>query len=263
MGGRVYRFADLELDEARRELRRSGAPVVLQAKAFDLLLHLLRNSDRVVTQEEIYAELWRGVVVTEDSLHKAVSGARRAVGDTGRTQRLIQTVRRPVLRLIAAVEYRDEASAGGDGDLTAALDRFSPEERRVLAIGAIVGPAFDLPLIARVSGQPLARLLDLVERARAAGALEEAAGTLHRFAEERLREALLGDLSAAERARVHGRIGEALEASYGASCEQHLAELARHFVAGAASAGPEKAIAYARRAGEAAMEALACEEAAR
>ena len=48
-----FRFADFEIDIARRELRRGGAIVHIEPQVFDLLVHLIRNRDRIVSKDEL------------------------------------------------------------------------------------------------------------------------------------------------------------------------------------------------------------------
>src|SRR5215218_3065433 len=50
----------VELDEALFELRREGAAVPLEPQAFDVLVHLVRHRDRVVTKEELMDAVWGG-----------------------------------------------------------------------------------------------------------------------------------------------------------------------------------------------------------
>ena len=49
----VLRFADFELDVEARALRRAGAPLPLEPRAFDLLVHLARNAERVIRHDEL------------------------------------------------------------------------------------------------------------------------------------------------------------------------------------------------------------------
>ncbi|MCZ7637185.1 MAG: response regulator transcription factor [Verrucomicrobia bacterium] len=49
---------DLELDLVRREARRGGQPVELQAREFALLAYLMRNTRRVVTKTMILEQVW-------------------------------------------------------------------------------------------------------------------------------------------------------------------------------------------------------------
>lgn len=79
----VYRFGDFTLDEAARELAQRGEPVALQPLVFDLLAYLVRHAGRVVPKDELMDALWPDVHVTEASLQRAVSLARRALAVGG------------------------------------------------------------------------------------------------------------------------------------------------------------------------------------
>ncbi len=121
MAPRTYRFGAFELDEPRFELRRAGERVELQPKALDLMLYLLSHRDRVVSKAELLKQLWPDVVVSEASLSKAVSSARRALGDSGGQQRCIETVRGRGFRFLARVEEHAAsraAAAEAAGDHT-------------------------------------------------------------------------------------------------------------------------------------------------
>ena len=54
----VQRFGRVEIDTARREVRKAGKLVELTAKEFDLLLFLLRNADRVLSRQQLLDEVW-------------------------------------------------------------------------------------------------------------------------------------------------------------------------------------------------------------
>lgn len=79
--GRVWRFADCEFDELRRELRVKGKRVELESKPLDILLQLLLHSGEVVTKEELLDSVWPSVMVVDGSLATAVSKLRKAMGD--------------------------------------------------------------------------------------------------------------------------------------------------------------------------------------
>jgi DNA-binding winged helix-turn-helix (wHTH) protein len=101
---RAYRFGGFVLVCALFELRSRAGVVQVAPKVFDLLLFLVENRDRVVTHADLRAKLWPNVSVTQSSLTFAVGAARRALGDTGRDQRMIQNLRRRGYRFIADVE---------------------------------------------------------------------------------------------------------------------------------------------------------------
>ncbi len=81
----IYRFGSYELDVAAGELRRVGGERIdVQPKPLALLELLIRERARIVSADEILDALWPGVAVTPSSLTRAVSLARRAIGDTHR-----------------------------------------------------------------------------------------------------------------------------------------------------------------------------------
>jgi len=113
----LYRFGAFELDEARGELRREGRAVAIQPKPLALLALLLRERERVVPADEILDTLWPDTAVTPGSLNRAVSHARRAIGDTHRG-RLIKSISRRGYRFsgdVVALEAAAAASPGAAG----------------------------------------------------------------------------------------------------------------------------------------------------
>ena len=59
------RFADFEINVARREQRRAGANVYTEPQVFDLLVHLIRNRDRIVCKDELSDATWQGRIVSD------------------------------------------------------------------------------------------------------------------------------------------------------------------------------------------------------
>ena len=49
----VYGFGECELDEELYQLRRRGAVIKVEPKVFDLLVHLVRHRDRVVSKDDL------------------------------------------------------------------------------------------------------------------------------------------------------------------------------------------------------------------
>src|SRR5258707_15027032 len=81
--GRLWRFADYELDELGRELRVKGKPIELDWKALDILLGLLLHAGEVVTKEKLLKGVWRVVMVVEGSFVTAASKLVPGLGDGG------------------------------------------------------------------------------------------------------------------------------------------------------------------------------------
>ena len=54
----VLRFADLELDQERYEVRRDGHPIELSPTEFRLLRYLMLNPGRVLTRAQLLDHVW-------------------------------------------------------------------------------------------------------------------------------------------------------------------------------------------------------------
>ena len=99
----AYAFDDVRVDRAAMRVTKAGLPVALEPKAFDVLLHLLDNRGMLVGKAQLLETVWSGTFVTENNLAHAVSQLRRALGDSARTARYIETVPRRGYRFIAPV----------------------------------------------------------------------------------------------------------------------------------------------------------------
>jgi TolB-like protein len=99
----IFVFGEWELDTELYELRRDGEPRKVEPQVYDLLHFLLRNKDRVVGRDEIVDEIWDGRIVTEGTISTCLKATRQAVGDDGRTQRLIRTVHGRGFRFVGEV----------------------------------------------------------------------------------------------------------------------------------------------------------------
>jgi len=64
----LFLFEDCTLDTKRRELRRGPSLVPVEPQVFDILALLISNRDRVVSREELLAEVWHGRIVSESTL---------------------------------------------------------------------------------------------------------------------------------------------------------------------------------------------------
>jgi pimeloyl-ACP methyl ester carboxylesterase/DNA-binding winged helix-turn-helix (wHTH) protein len=98
-----FLFGDYTIDANRRELSRAGDAVHVEPQVFDLLLHLIRNRDRVVSKDDLLATVWDGRIVSESTLGNRVNAARRAIGDSGVQQQFIKTIARRGLRFVGEV----------------------------------------------------------------------------------------------------------------------------------------------------------------
>src|SRR5262245_17837272 len=84
-------FGDFALDQERRQLLRTGAPVPLETKAYELLSPLILRRPRVLSKAQIRDVLWPGTTVGETSLPRLVAQLREALDDNAQHPRFIRT----------------------------------------------------------------------------------------------------------------------------------------------------------------------------
>jgi DNA-binding winged helix-turn-helix (wHTH) protein len=94
----AFRFGEFELQPDERILRRGEEPVPLAPKAFDALLHFVRNSEHLVGKDELMRALWPSTHVSEANLTNIVAALRKVLGATA-----IQTVSKHGYRFNIAI----------------------------------------------------------------------------------------------------------------------------------------------------------------
>jgi DNA-binding SARP family transcriptional activator/tetratricopeptide (TPR) repeat protein len=145
------------------------------------------------------------------------------------------------------------------------ITRLGEEPARTLEAAAVIGREFDLDLLARVTGHTEDHLIDVVDGAmRAALVIDapERPGRLS-FSHALVEHTLYDGIAPTRRQRLHGRIAASLEDLCAGDPGDRLAELAYHWTQASTPADAPKAIDYALRAADDAVDRLAPEEAIR
>jgi len=125
-----YRFGQFVLDPARRTLSRADSPVSLTSKAFDVLLFLVQNPNRLVTKEELLQAVWGDTVVEEGNLTQYISHLRKALGDDSEDIRLIVTIARKGYQFTARVTVAEAADIAKYATLRVAATETSETDAR-------------------------------------------------------------------------------------------------------------------------------------
>ncbi len=107
----LYLFDGFELDRSKIELRGKGAVIPVEPQVFALLHLLVENRDRLVSRDEIIEKVWDGRAVSDSALDSRIKSLRRALGDDGKTQRLVRTVHGQGFRFVADVSVAPTAQA--------------------------------------------------------------------------------------------------------------------------------------------------------
>ena len=144
-----YRFGQVEIRPAERQILVEGQPAGVGARAFDVLLVLLDHRDRVVGKDELLDLVWPGLVVEENNLQVQVSTLRKLLGPQA-----IATVAGRGYRFTARLDGdagSSPAPAGaagaaaqpppGNHNLPAQLNSFIGREREINELKECLGAA--------------------------------------------------------------------------------------------------------------------------
>jgi DNA-binding SARP family transcriptional activator len=251
--------------------------VVLTAREEDLpdvpvLRQLLRELDRDRRLSRIaLGRLSRGDVVTiVEALLRDRGGAAAGLSD----EIWSLSGGNPFVAVEAARAYRDGEWTAGTGlralparvrDLVAGrLDRLSGRALELARLAAVIGDAFELPVLQVAAGLTETQAIAPVEELVARRLLQERDRRLD-FVHERLRDAVRSDILAPHLMVLHRRVAAALETVHGARLDEHAAAIGSHALAGG---DWERAVGHLQRAGARAFaqggnrEAAACYEGA-
>ena len=146
----IYEFGQFRLDSGRRELTDvAGRRVPLPGRVFDTLLCLLEHRQRLVSKEDLMAEVWPDVVVEQNNLNQAISSVRRLLEDDARAPRFVKTVPGRGYQFIATVRERPLTAAP-----RASLGRSSLRRYGLLLSAAVLVWAAALIGLVRLSYAP-------------------------------------------------------------------------------------------------------------
>jgi TolB-like protein/cytochrome c-type biogenesis protein CcmH/NrfG len=143
-----YFFSDQMLDTDRRELRRGADQISIEPQVFDVLVYLLENRDRVVSKDDLIAAVWNGRIVSESTLTSRINAARKALGDSGRDQKLIRTIARKGFRFVGSLRGGEAPDDGGHHPAE------TTDEPARAALSPLDKPAIAVLPFTNLSGEP-------------------------------------------------------------------------------------------------------------
>lgn len=100
----ILSFASCRLDCGRHVFERDGEVQHLEPQVFDLIRVLAEAGGQLLSRDDLVDRVWAGLNVSDATISARVSAARRAVGDDGKAQGIIETVPRRGFRLAVPVE---------------------------------------------------------------------------------------------------------------------------------------------------------------
>ena len=108
--GSVYGLGDWMVYPDRACIERDGREIRLAPKALAVLQVLVRSAGQAVTRQQLFEEVWPGGVVSDEALTQRISELRKALGDSPRKPRYIETIPKVGFRLIAPVRVPGAAN---------------------------------------------------------------------------------------------------------------------------------------------------------
>lgn len=130
-----YEFFEFRLDLEKQQLLKSGQPVQLSHKAFQILILLVQNSGQTTKKEDIFEQLWSDSFVEDANLTQHIYVLRKVLGRTPDGQSYIETVPRQGYRftlrpeqIFAAKHQSTEPSFEVDDNSLVEINDFSLPE---------------------------------------------------------------------------------------------------------------------------------------
>lgn len=102
-----------QVEPDRNTISNQGNETHLENRLMQTLLFLVAHQHEVVTREQFFDVVWRGRVVNEEALSRAISLLRTALSDDAHRPRFIQTIPGVGYRLIASVALGSSHENGG------------------------------------------------------------------------------------------------------------------------------------------------------
>jgi predicted ATPase/predicted Ser/Thr protein kinase len=143
------------------------------------------------------------------------------------------------------------------------LAGLSEDAQHALRQASVLGHEFDVDVLLAMNGWDEDQLLDALDEAERAQIISEVKGTGHdkyAFEHALLFQVLYDGINTRRRARLHQRVGEALEFLYAQKLEDHVEALSHHF-SRARTGAAEKAATYSMQAAEKAVAVYAHDQA--
>jgi len=115
MSDSAYSLGAWTVIPERNVLKRDGVSVSVTPKSMAVLECLVAADGQVVSRDELHTAVWAGGVVTDDALTQCIVELRKALGDSAREPRYIETITKKGFRIVAPTEADTEAAGQPPG----------------------------------------------------------------------------------------------------------------------------------------------------
>ena len=86
-----YKIGEFIIDLSRNQITQNKEPQIIPPKALAVLTYLAKHQGKVISQNELLDTVWKGTVVSPNTLQRSIAQLRKALGDDGKEQTYIKT----------------------------------------------------------------------------------------------------------------------------------------------------------------------------
>ncbi len=106
-----FRLRDWRVEPQQNRISGPEGEVHLTPRTMDVLVVLAKRAGKVVDRNEFSEQVWSPTVVSDDALTSCIAELRRALGDTARSPKFIETIPKRGYRLVARTQPLDKSPA--------------------------------------------------------------------------------------------------------------------------------------------------------
>jgi predicted ATPase/KaiC/GvpD/RAD55 family RecA-like ATPase len=249
----AYRSTDIDakhpLTPVLAELNREGLPESIHLKRMSLsdVSEMIKN---ILEQEDVPSEFCKLV-------YEKTGGNPFFVGEVVKSLKeegvIYREENRWEFKEVSKIEFPETVKTV----IKTRIDRLDRECQNVLTLASFIGNDFTVEAMCAVTGIEENRLLELMDELFKTGLIRERVirgEGVCSFADILVRDVVYEEVSPLRRKKLHGTVGRALEQVYAKKMDEHLGELASHFLE---SGDNDKALDYFLKAGEKARKVYA------
>jgi DNA-binding winged helix-turn-helix (wHTH) protein/TolB-like protein/tetratricopeptide (TPR) repeat protein len=138
---RKLEFGNWSIDAGLNQVTIGGKSFRLRPRTMDLLVYMAERPNEVVSVEDLLSAVWQDVIVSENSVYRAISELRQIFDEACDTREIIQTIPKRGYRLLV----EDESASTAETSVTPPNAGTEPPARRrinwlgALAVASIAG----------------------------------------------------------------------------------------------------------------------------
>lgn len=132
-----YWIGGFYIDLSRNQITHNNETATVAPKALSVLTYLAQHQGKVISQDELLAQVWQGTIVSPNTLQRCITQLRKALGDDGKVQVYIKTHAKKGYSLECDVHWQQDAERPPKALSSVAADNPAPAQRRAGTKGVV------------------------------------------------------------------------------------------------------------------------------